>query len=198
MCYATKMKIAECVKELMRRKEISKIRIGDVMNETGMSRQSFYYHFQDIYEVLEWIGCTDFKEQLEGESYNSMCDWACDLMTILQNNRSFYQKLANEIAWPSIVRCVKPTLLFQIKRLLLCENREIFEGKEQELDAVTSFLATSICYYMIDFVYHKRVLSIEQVKADVQFMLRAIAREDSTNVMLQFTENLASSQEHLS
>lgn len=74
MCYATKMKIAECVKELIRKKEISKIRIGDVMNETGMSCQSFYYHFQDIYEVMEWIGCTDFMEQLEGESYNSMCD----------------------------------------------------------------------------------------------------------------------------
>ena len=51
---------------------------------------------------------------------------------------------------------------------------------------------------MIDFVYHKRVLSIEQVKSDVQFMLQAIVREDSTNVMLQFTENPASSQEHLS
>lgn len=190
MCYATKIKIADCVKELMRKKEISKIRIGDIMNATGMSRQSFYYHFQDIYEVLEWIGCTDFKEQLEGDSYNSLCDWACDLMTILQANRSFYEKLANEIAWPAIIRCVKPTLLSQVRHLLLCENREIFEGKADELDAVTNFLSTSICYYMIDFVYNKKVLSIEQVRTDVQFMMRAILKDEPANVMLQFTESV--------
>lgn len=192
MCYTTKMKIANCVKGLMRKKEISKIRIGDIMNATGMSRQSFYYHFQDIYEVLEWIGCTDFKEQLDGYSYTSLCDWACDLMTILQANRFFYEKLANEIVWPSIIRCVKPTLLSQVKHLLLCENSEIFECKADELDAVTNFLSTSICYYMIDFVYNKKVLSVNQVRTDVQFMMNALIRNNTSNIMLQFTTSVNS------
>ena len=52
MCYSTKKKIADCVRQLMKRKEISKITIGDIMEATGMSRQSFYYHFKDIYDVL--------------------------------------------------------------------------------------------------------------------------------------------------
>lgn len=67
MCYSTKKKIADCVRQLMKRKEISKITIGDIMEATGMSRQSFYYHFKDIYDVLEWIGCNDFKDQLQGQ-----------------------------------------------------------------------------------------------------------------------------------
>lgn len=50
MCYATKRKIADCVKVLMRHKEISKITIQDVMDETHMSRQSFYYYFKDLPE----------------------------------------------------------------------------------------------------------------------------------------------------
>ena len=44
------------------------------MEATGMSRQSFYYHFKDIYDVLEWIGCNDFKDQLQGQ-YDSMEKW---------------------------------------------------------------------------------------------------------------------------
>lgn len=88
MCYSTKKKIADCVRQLMKRKEISKITIGDIMEATGMSRQSFYYHFKDIYDVLEWTGCNDFKDQLQGQ-YVSMEKWACDLMEVLQRERSF-------------------------------------------------------------------------------------------------------------
>ena len=61
MCYATKKKIADCVKTLVRKKEISKITIQDIMDETHMSRQSFYYHFKDIYDVIRWIGMNDFE-----------------------------------------------------------------------------------------------------------------------------------------
>ena len=125
MCYSTKKKIADCVRQLMKRKEISKITIGDIMEATGMSRQSFYYHFKDIYDVLEWIGCNDFKDQLQGQ-YDSMEKWACDLMEVLQRERSFYEKLANELAWPMIVRGVRMALDAQVRRLLLGENPGMF------------------------------------------------------------------------
>ena len=178
MCYSTKKKIADCVRQLMKRKEISKITIGDIMEATGMSRQSFYYHFKDIYDVLEWIGCNDFKDQLQGQ-YDSMEKWASDLMEVLQRERSFYEKLANELAWPMIVRGVRMALDAQVRRLLLGENPGMFEKHPEELEAVTSFLSTSICYYMIDFVYYRKTLSGEQVKRDVQFMMRAIAKTDA-------------------
>ena len=178
MCYSTKKKIADCVRQLMKRKEISKITIGDIMEATGMSRQSFYYHFKDIYDVLEWIGCNDFKDQLQGQ-YDSMEKWACDLMEVLQRERSFYEKLANELAWPMIVRGVRMALDAQVRRLLLGENPGMFEKHPEELEAVTSFLSTSICYYMIDFVYYRKTVSGEQVKRDVQFMMRAIAKPDA-------------------
>ena len=70
MCYSTKKKIADCVRQLMKRKEISKITIGDIMEATGMSRQSFYYHFKDIYDVLEDIFVEEresLRQQLSGE-----------------------------------------------------------------------------------------------------------------------------------
>ena len=63
MCYATKRKIADCVKQLMRKKEIRKITIQDIMDTTNMSRQSLYYHFKDIYDVLEWIERYDFAKR---------------------------------------------------------------------------------------------------------------------------------------
>ena len=72
MCDTTKRKIADCVKQLMRRQDISRITIQDVMEATGMSRQSFYYHFKDIYDVLEWIMEKDFKQPIAEKEYDSL------------------------------------------------------------------------------------------------------------------------------
>lgn len=174
MCYATKRKIADCVKLLMRRKEISKITIQDIMDETHMSRQSFYYHFKDIYDVLEWIGLNDFKSQLVGNDYDSMEVWGCDLMRVLKRERTYYEKLANEIEWPRIVRCVNRALEAQVRRLLLLEHAEVFRNHPEELESAVEFLATSICYYMIDYVYRRKNLSDERVQKDIRFVLRAI------------------------
>ena len=50
-----KDKIAETFLEMTARKSFDKITIKDLVQECGISRQAFYYHFQDILDVIEWI-----------------------------------------------------------------------------------------------------------------------------------------------
>ena len=59
MCNDTKRKIAAAVIDMMRTRPVSKITVQQIMEQTQMKRQSFYYHYQDIYDVLEWIVTTD-------------------------------------------------------------------------------------------------------------------------------------------
>lgn len=40
--------------EMAKKKDIDKITVKELAENCNISRQSFYYHFQDIYEVLEW------------------------------------------------------------------------------------------------------------------------------------------------
>ncbi len=51
----TKKAIAEAFLILMQKKSIDKITVKDVSDACGMARQSFYYHFQDILELVEWM-----------------------------------------------------------------------------------------------------------------------------------------------
>ena len=55
MCSDAKEKIAEAVEQMMLTKPVSKITVQSVMEQAQMKRQTFYYHCQDIYSVLEWI-----------------------------------------------------------------------------------------------------------------------------------------------
>lgn len=49
-----KLLIAETFGKLAQRGNIDKITVKALIEECHISRQTFYYHFQDIMDVLEW------------------------------------------------------------------------------------------------------------------------------------------------
>lgn len=51
----TKRALAESLKKLMRTKPFSKITVTEIVNDCGVNRKTFYYHFEDIYALLRWI-----------------------------------------------------------------------------------------------------------------------------------------------
>lgn len=53
--YDTERELANALKELMKTKSFEKISISEITNYCSMHRQTFYYHFVDKYELLEWI-----------------------------------------------------------------------------------------------------------------------------------------------
>ena len=85
MCCNTKEKIALAVKELMRQKSIRKITVQDIMEETGMKRQSFYYHFQDLYAVIEWICCKELMEEVDVDGDITFEEWLRKLMETMED-----------------------------------------------------------------------------------------------------------------
>ena len=50
----TKLKMAEALKKLVNYKAFSKITVGDIVTECGLNRNSFYYHFENMYDLLYW------------------------------------------------------------------------------------------------------------------------------------------------
>ena len=50
----TKLKMAEALKKLVNYKAFSKITVGDIVTECGLNRNSFYYHFENMFDLLYW------------------------------------------------------------------------------------------------------------------------------------------------
>lgn len=51
----TKLQLAAALKMLMAQKPMDKITIAELTNICKIRRQSFYYHFEDIYDLLRWM-----------------------------------------------------------------------------------------------------------------------------------------------
>lgn len=65
MSTLTKDAIVESLKILMRKKPLTKITISDITENCGISRMTFYYHFQDIYDLMEWACIKDARKALD-------------------------------------------------------------------------------------------------------------------------------------
>ena len=50
-----KQMIAEALTKLLEHKRVDKITVKELVDACGISRQTFYYHFQDIMDVIEWL-----------------------------------------------------------------------------------------------------------------------------------------------
>lgn len=51
----TKKALAESLKKFMKKKPFSKITVSELVTDCNINRKTFYYHFEDIYDLLKWM-----------------------------------------------------------------------------------------------------------------------------------------------
>ena len=62
MSNITKKALENSLKKLLETKRIDRITIKELTDDCEISRGAFYYHFHDIYELVEWIFIHDYIE----------------------------------------------------------------------------------------------------------------------------------------
>lgn len=168
----TKRKMAQALKELMAEKPLKRITIQDIVEKSNMTRQSFYYHFQDIYEVLELICRYELIEKIACKEKESFSHWMGHLMEVIDENRWFYRKMLQDMDWARLEGYLKPSVEVQIRRLVSCmlterETVSFSGGRELLID----FLTTSVIQYIFRYVSSRNV-SKEQNAANFRELLQ--------------------------
>ena len=92
----TKNALASSLKELMLEQPFDKINVTQICERCGMNRKSFYYHFKDKYDLINWIFDTEFMALIKDEDLNAdygkhwhLVEKACDYFYV---NHNFYRK----------------------------------------------------------------------------------------------------------
>lgn len=87
----TKRALANALKALMQEIPFARISVADICDKCDMNRKSFYYHFQDKYELLNWIFDMEFIEWIGQNSAEQSIEEMTALFRILYDNRGFYR-----------------------------------------------------------------------------------------------------------
>ena len=88
----TKKKLAGALKELMKTTTFDRITVSDITEKCNVHRQTFYYHFQDRYELLDWIFVNEIMEPFTTDfCFDNMFEKFFSLFETMQGNKKFYQ-----------------------------------------------------------------------------------------------------------
>jgi probable dihydroxyacetone kinase regulator len=89
----TKRALAASLKKLLAEKKLDDVTVVDIAEDCEVNRQTFYYHFRDIYDLIDWIYTSEASAALGGKkTYDS---WQQGFLQIFQyalDNKQFVLK----------------------------------------------------------------------------------------------------------
>ncbi|MGH4121948.1 MAG: TetR-like C-terminal domain-containing protein [Clostridium sp.] len=95
---STKKVLADSLKQLMNKVPLNKIIVQNIVDNCELNRQTFYYHFQDVFELLGFIYKTEAVESIsEYKSYNTWEDGFYKIFIYIEKNMDFCLNTFNSI-----------------------------------------------------------------------------------------------------
>lgn len=131
----TKKALAAALKELMETTPFPKISVGDICEKCDMNRKSFYYHFRDKYDLINWIYNSEFILVIQHRIYDNEWDFIYDICSYFYDNRIFYSKALQIEGQNSFSEYFKDVL----KAILYEYMRDQFSEKKNAEFYVTFF-----------------------------------------------------------
>lgn len=87
----TKKALAQSLKELGAVKILDRITVADITNHCGVNRQTFYYHFNDKYELLNWIYTQELFVPLTKDiDFDNWGDKLFELFKYMKKSKRFF------------------------------------------------------------------------------------------------------------
>ena len=95
----TKYALEDALKKLLLQKPIDKITINDLTEKCGISRMTFYYHFKDIYDLVEWVCVEDGKRALQDKkTYDTWQEGIGQIFEAVLENRPFIMNVYHSVS----------------------------------------------------------------------------------------------------
>lgn len=117
MSQITKRALEQSLKNLLQQKPLSKITISDITEDCGISRMTFYYHFKDIYDLVEWACAEDAARALQNKkTYDT---WQQGFVQI------FHAVRENKVFVMNVYRCVNRE---QVEKYLIPLTDQLIMG----------------------------------------------------------------------
>lgn len=148
----TKQILEDSLKKLMLQKPLDKITIRDLTEDCGISRMTFYYHFKDIYDLVEWSCLADATKALEGKkTYDTWSEGLLQIFEAVYENKPFILN-----AYRCISRDQIESFLFHLTSDLIMavveEKAAGTEVSEEDRRFIADFYKYSFVGIMLDWI----------------------------------------------
>ena len=157
----TRYKFASSIKKLMVHQPVDKITVTDIVQDSGMTRQTFYRYFKDKYDLVNW-----YFEKLAEKSIKQMgkdCSLKEALMKkfyFIKEEHVFFTQAFKSNDYNSLVQ-------YDFECIFQFYKESIESSKQEELALSDRFLLEMYCRGSVDmtvnWVLQGMPLSIDEI-----------------------------------
>lgn len=141
----TKEIIARTFTELLEEKPMSKVTVKDIVERCGVNRNTFYYHFRDIPDVVEFIFKKKWDEILESPHEKaSILECMEEMAALVRNNRKLMLNVYKSVK--------RDTFLIYMNEVASYIITEYFEKNLDKFNLKNEEIQILIKYYKCLFI----------------------------------------------
>ena len=166
----TKGKMAEAFKELVCKKSFQKITISDIAKESAMTRENFYYHFRDKYDIMHWI----FEQQVAGElpeDEEPLEEWLYAMFCNISGDYKYYRKLIKSLNAEEIRSDLYP--LFERRIRIMVQNAlddSVWNLRKEKEDFSVAFFTDAFLSFYVNYIRDNEEIDFNLLKMEMEFL----------------------------
>ena len=154
MSQMTKRALEASLKELLRHKPLDKITVSDLTDHCGVNRMTFYYHFKDIYDLIEWAFEEEASRILEGKKdYDTWQQGYLRIFEDLNANKPFimnvYRSISREKVENYLYRITYDLLIHVIN-----EKAKGMNVRDEDKKFLANFYKYAFVGLVLDWIKH--------------------------------------------
>lgn len=152
MSFLTKRELANSLKKLMGKKPLAKITVKDLVTDCGVNRQTFYYHFQDIYSLLGWVYKTEALEILERyQTYETWQQGFLHVFHYIIDNQAFCQNTLNSLARDYLLSFLYK-VIFNSTMVVVDDIAKDYNAAEEDKQFIGNFYTYAFVALVIEWM----------------------------------------------
>lgn len=152
MSNTTKTDLEKALKKIMLQKPFDKITISDLTTECGISRMAFYYHFKDIYDLIEWCCEADGRKALQGKkTYDTWQEGLLRVFEAVLENKPFVLNAYRSLERERIENYLN-NLTYGLLEGVVEEQAKDLPIPEEDKEFIAGFYKYSFVGIMLDWI----------------------------------------------
>lgn len=156
----TKNSFAEAIKKLLLTKDLHQIRVKELCDMVGAKRPTFYYHFQDKYELISWIYEKDMKQAIDAAKGHYNVTQLEHLLITMRKEQIFYQRAFADVSQNNLYTHIHETNLHLFAEIM--QEHYQLETLTQEQIFTLGFYTHAWIGALHDWIHQKYNLSARE------------------------------------
>lgn len=152
MSQITKHALENSLKAFLLKKPFNKITIKDLTNDCGINRMTFYYHFEDIYDLVEWSCREEAFKALE--NFKTASSWHIgfmNLLTKIKENKECINNLVHCIDQEEIEKNLGTFIQFLLMNVIEEETGERII-RDEDKNFIAKFYSYCFVGLLLDWI----------------------------------------------